>query len=323
VAEQGELFPFVSIVIPAYNATRTIRMCLDSILQQDYPKDRCEVIVVDNNSKDGTPEIVKQYPVTLVYEHEQQGPHAATNSGIRAAKGEILVFTDSDCIAEQGWLRAMVKPFEDENVVGVGGRIEAYQPTSRVEKFLAYEVKPFANCVQMADSFPAALLTGNAAWRAEVIRAVGLFNANLYTGSEVDLSWRIQWHTGKKVAQAEGAVVYHLFSPNVRRLFRHFQIYGYSEVILATMYKDMPGYPRTPSKQLHLMLSQCRSILIYMASFFYRSITAPFRRKGWDYVTSPLLWLVSETGSIYGKLEAMWQTRYYRKQFWANGPKVI
>jgi len=314
---------FVSIVIPAYNAARTIRMCLDSILRQDYSRDRYEVIVVDNNSTDGTPEIVQQYPVKLAYERQLQGPHAATNAGVKEAKGEILVFTDSDCIAKQGWLRAMVKPFEDENIVGVGGRIEAYRPITRVERFMAEEIRPHVNCVKMSDSFPVAVLTGNAAWRTDAVRAAGLFNANLYTGAEVDLSWRIQWQTGKRVVPAEDAVVYHIFSPNVRRLFRHFHIYGYSEVILATMYKDVPGYPRTPGQQWRLMLRQCRSIAIYIASFVYRSITAPLRGKGSDYVTSPLLWLVSEAGNLYGKLEAIWQTRYYRKQFWADGPKVI
>ncbi len=323
MADQEKQLPFVSIVIPAYNASRTIRDCLDSILQQDYPRDRFEVIIVDNGSKDDTPEIVKRYPVKLAYERKLQGPHAATNTGIREAQGDILVFTDSDCIAKQGWLRAMVKPFEDENIVGVGGRIDSYKPTTRVERFMAEEIKPHANCVKMSDSFPVAVLTGNAAWRAKAVHAAGMFNPNLYTGSEVDLSWRIQWQTGKTVAHAQDAVVYHVFNPTLHRLFRHFFIYGYSEIILATLHKDKPGYPRTPAKQWRLMFSQVRSIFIYIASFVYRSLSAPLRRKEWDYVTSPLLRMISESSNIYGKLVGMWHTRYYRYQFWANGPKVI
>lgn len=323
MADAGGSFPRVSIVIPVFNSRRTIRHCLDAVLQVDYLKDRYEVIVVDNNSSDGTPEIVQTYPVKLVYERKLQGPHAATNTGIRHARGEILVFTDSDCVPEKGWLRAMVAPFADPNIVAVGGQIEAYQPKTRVERFMDQEIKPFANCVQMDNSFPVAVLTGNAAYRADAVRAAGMFNANLYTGSEVDLSWRVQWQTGRKVVHAKDAVVYHMFTPTVRRLFRHFRIYGYSEVILGTMYKDVPGYPRTPRKQLRVMLSQCRAIVTYMVSIVYRCITGPLRGKGSDYVTSPVLWLVSETANVYGKLEAIWLTRFYRRQFWLNGPKVI
>jgi cellulose synthase/poly-beta-1,6-N-acetylglucosamine synthase-like glycosyltransferase len=322
-AGRGDSLPFVSIVIPVYNGARTIRLCLEAILQLDYPKERCEVIVVDNNSTDGTPEIVSRYPVRLLYERELQGPHAATNTGVRQAQGEIIAFTDSDCVPEKVWLRALVAPFADETVVATGGRIEAYQPASRVERFLAEEIRPFKNGVRMSESFPASILTGNAAYRADAIRAAGLFNANLYTGAEVDLAWRVQWLTGKKAVHVPEAVVYHKFSPSVRRLFRHFRIYGYSEVLLGTMYKDLPGYPRPPRKQLRVMLSQCRAIFTYLASLVYRSVTAPLRGRGMDYVLSPALWLVSESGSICGKLEALWATRFYRRQFWANGPRVI
>jgi len=322
-ASRDDSLPFVSIVIPVYNGTRTIRLCLDAIQRLDYPRERYEVIVVDNNSTDGTPEIVSQYPVRLLYERELQGPHAATNTGLRQAQGEIIAFTDSDCVPEKGWLRALIAPFADEGVVATGGRIEAYQPTTRVERFLQYEVRLFRNCLRMTDSFPASIITGNAAYRADALHQVGLFNANMYTGAEVDLAWRVQWTTGKKVVYMDEAVVYHIFTPTVRRMFRHFRIYGYSEIMLGTLYKDVPGYPRPPQKQLRMMLSQGRALLTYVASFAYRSLAALFRGRGGDYVLWPALWLVAESGNICGKLEALWATRFYRKQFWADGPRAI
>lgn len=321
-ASRDDSLPFVSIVIPVYNGARTVRLCLDAILQLDYPRERYEVIVVDNNSTDGTPEIVSQYPVRLLYERELQGPHAATNTGLRQAQGEIIVFTDSDCVPETGWLRALVAPFADEHVVATGGKIEAYQPASRVERFLA-EARPSKNCLRMSESWATSIVTGNAAYRADAIHAVGLFNANMYTGSEVDLAWRVQSTTGKTVVYVPQAVVYHIFSPSVRRMFRQFRIRGYSEIMLGTLYKDAPGYPRPPRKQLRMMLSQGRALLTYVASFVYRSLTAPFRGRGGDYVLWPVLWLVAESGSIYGKLECLWATRFYRKVFWADGPRVI
>jgi len=316
-------FPTVSIVIPVYNGMRTIRNCLDAILAVDYPQNRYEVIVVDNNSRDGTPEVVKHYPVKLVYETKLQGPHAATNTGLREVKGEIVVFTDSDCVPEKEWLRRMVAPFEDPDVVAVGGQIEPYEPQTRVERFLGNEIRPFNNCVEMAPGFPKSVLTGNAAYRTQAVMDVGMFNPNLYTGSEVDMAWRIQWKTGKRVASAPDAVVYHMFSANVKRLFRHFKIYGYSEVLLATLYKDMPNYPRNSKVQAGVMLKQVRALFTYLGSIVYRGIVGRLRGKDHDYLTTPVMWLVAESGSIYGKLLCMWHTRYYRKQFWLNGPKVI
>jgi glycosyltransferase involved in cell wall biosynthesis len=313
----------VSIVIPAYNAARTIRKCLEAIGAQTYPRPCYEVIVVDNNSADDTPHIVGEYPwVRLAYERAIQGPHAATNTGVCEAQGDILVFTDSDCVPETNWLATLVAPFADPDVVAVGGRIETYAPTSRVEKFLD-RMHPFTNCVRLTPTFPASIITGNAAYRAQVFRDAGMFNANMYTGAEVDLAWRVQWATGKQAVYAPDAVVYHQYNPSVRRLFRHFRIYGYSEIVLGTLYKDRPGYPRPPHIQIGIMLRQVWALFTYVVSFFYRCIkTLP---HGWDadYVFWPVLWLVAESGSIYGKLEGMWATRFYRKNFWEQGPCPI
>jgi cellulose synthase/poly-beta-1,6-N-acetylglucosamine synthase-like glycosyltransferase len=323
VPELPGYFPTVSIVIPVYNGIRTIRYCLDAIMQVDYPRSRYEVIVVDNNSSDGTPEVVRQYPVRLAYETILQGPHAASNTGLRLAQGEIVVFTDSDCVPEKEWLRRIVAPFADPEVVAVGGQIEAFEPRTRVERFLGNEIRPFQNCVQLAEGFPKSLLTGNSAYRRSVVMDVGMFNQNLYTGSEVDMAWRVQWKTGQRVVYVNDAVVYHMFSSEIKRLFRHFMIYGYSEVLLATLYKDMPDYPRNSRAQIKIILSQMRALFTYLASILYRSITGPLRGKDGDYISAPILWMVAETGSIYGKLLCMCHTHYYRKQFWVEGPKVI
>ncbi len=318
-----DLLPSVSIVIPVYNGMRTIQACLDAIFQQDYPRDRYEVIVVDNNSTDGTPEFVQKYPVKLVFERQIQGPHAATNTGVREAQGEILVFTDSDCVPEPDWLRHLVAPFADKTVVGTGGRIEAYKPSTPVERFLD-QMKPFKNAYQATPDFPAALITGNCAIRRDDFIAAGMFNPNMYTGAEVDLSYRVQLQTGKRVVFVPEAVVYHIFSPTVKRLGRHFYIYGYSEILLGTIYKDVPGYPWTPIEQIKIMLRQFRALLTYLASFGFRVISFPFRRTlPEDYFLTPLLWFWVELNNLRGKFEGLWVTRFFRRKFWEKGVRVI
>jgi glycosyltransferase involved in cell wall biosynthesis len=313
---------FVSVVIPVYNGKRTIERCLEAVLAQDYPPDCWEVVVVDNNSTDGTPEIVSKYPVRLVYERQIQGPHAATNTGVRAAQGDVLVFTDSDCIPDQGWLRAMVAPFADRQVVAVGGRIEAYQPKTLIERFLQKE-SPFVNCLRLSDDFPASIITGNAAFRADDFRRVGMFNANMYTGAEVDLSYRIQLQTGKRAVYVEQAVVYHMYTPTLKRFHRHYRIYGYSEIMLSTLYKDIPRYPLPPGAELGVMLKQVRALFIYSGSMLLRSVRRLLGKANNEDIAWPGLWFVAESGSLIGKAQALWDTRFFRRRFWEDGVKVI
>ena len=116
--------PTVSIIVPAYNAEKNIAELIKSLLNQDYPKELFEIIVVDNNSTDRTKEIVKQYPVKLLEENAVQSSYAARNKGILTAKNEILAFVDSDCVATPQWVKEGVKELVSESADLVGGNVE-------------------------------------------------------------------------------------------------------------------------------------------------------------------------------------------------------
>ena len=122
----------VSVVVPAYNAGRTIDACLKGLLTQSVPPEGYEVIVVDDGSSDETREIVGKYGVRLI-EQPRKGPAAARNRGVMEAKGQIVLFTDADCEPTENWIAEMVRPFDDPEVVGVKG----VYLTNRVASFLA------------------------------------------------------------------------------------------------------------------------------------------------------------------------------------------
>jgi len=112
----------ISIIVPAKNAANTLKACLQSLLNQqgllfgmDY-----EVILVDDGSSDETAAIGIEMGVKVISQ-QNSGPAAARNAGAKAAKGEILLFTDSDCIPQPDWCIQMIKPFDDPEVVGVKG----------------------------------------------------------------------------------------------------------------------------------------------------------------------------------------------------------
>lgn len=94
----------VSVIIPLFNVEKYVEQCIDALLGQDYPEDRYEIIGVDNNSTDRTAELVSGYPRVRFIKERKTGAYAARNSGISAAKGKIIAFTDGDCVPQRDWI---------------------------------------------------------------------------------------------------------------------------------------------------------------------------------------------------------------------------
>jgi len=119
----------VTVVIPTYNRAALIGQTLESTVNQTYPKDKFEIIVADNNSKDNTKEVIEEWSkksdVNITYLFEpRQGAHFARNSAAKLSKSEILYFTDDDMIAEKDMLENIVKVFDlDYNIAVVGGKV--------------------------------------------------------------------------------------------------------------------------------------------------------------------------------------------------------
>src|ERR1041385_9092278 len=96
----------ISVIVPVRNDSR-IQQCIESLLQQDLPKEEFEVLVVDNASNNvELKKLIEAYPVRYLAEN-QTGSYAARNRGIRESSGSILAFTDADCIVPAQWLRTM------------------------------------------------------------------------------------------------------------------------------------------------------------------------------------------------------------------------
>lgn len=301
--------PTVAVIVPVYNGAVTIARCIEALLAQTYPRDRYEIIVVDNNSTDGTDDIVKRYPVTLLYEREIQTSYAARNRGIRHAQGEVIAFTDADCVPTPSWLETIIIQFSDSGVNGVAGQMEPGTSLGLVGEFLA-ATRPV--CSRMSGNL-LAILTANAAYRRQILLDVGLFNAALHTAGDVDLAWRVQLRSNGKVVEAPTAIVHHQYGNTWGELYHRYSRYGYSEVLLDTMYRGQVFYPRVSEQQLRQMARQVWALFTYMASFIWRLLQVPL--KGWNskYNLWPILWFVAEGGTLVGKLRALWVTRWFRR----------
>lgn len=119
--------PFVSVIIPSYNSEAVIAQCLEKILEQSYPRNCYEVIVVDNASTDASAAIIKSFPVKYWYE-ARPGPAAARNSALKQARGEYILFIDADCLASRDLIANHIQAhralkLKDPAVKVIGGGI--------------------------------------------------------------------------------------------------------------------------------------------------------------------------------------------------------
>lgn len=125
--------PFVSVIMPVRNEADFIRTSLGAVLSQDYPQDRTEVLVVDGDSEDGTPEILEEFqkrtPGLMVLKNVKRIVAVGLNQGIRAAKGEIIVRVDGHCVIEPGYVSECVRVLETKQADGVGGSISTIGET--------------------------------------------------------------------------------------------------------------------------------------------------------------------------------------------------
>jgi glycosyltransferase involved in cell wall biosynthesis len=116
----SKILPSISIVIPTYNSEKFLPLCLQSINDQDYPKDKLEIIIIDGGSTDRTIDIAKGFGVTKILHNSLRTGEAGKAIGVKVAINEIIAFIDSDNILDgKDWFKRMVKPFQEEEIAGV------------------------------------------------------------------------------------------------------------------------------------------------------------------------------------------------------------
>ena len=234
---EGAALPSVSVVVPVLNGEATIAACLHAILSGDYPTDRRQLLVVDNGSTDRTAEHVGGFPVEYLRE-PRRGPARARNLGIEGSKGEVIVFTDADCLPSTAWLRELVRPFEESDVGGVAGEILPFPPHTAAERYAARIRHLSPERYLRRPIFPFAV-TANLAFRRDVFTTVGVFDTRSPRGGEsTDFCTRFFRETGKRLALARKAVVFHRHRSSAAELFRQQWGYGRGHAYLYIKYSD-------------------------------------------------------------------------------------
>jgi GT2 family glycosyltransferase len=221
--------PKVSVVVCSYNGAATLDECLRSLVALEYPD--YEVILVDDGSTDRTPEVAARFPRVRYLRQPNMGLSGARNVGAEAAAGEIIVYTDSDCVADETWLLYLVQAMQDQEVDAIGGPNLPPPTDSWTAKCVAASPGGPSH-VMLDDRFAEHVPGCNMAFRRDALLAIGGFDAQFrQAGDDVDVCWRLL-DAGKRIGYAASAVVWHHRRNTVRAYLRQQKGYGRSEAML-------------------------------------------------------------------------------------------
>ena len=242
----------VSVIIPAKDAEKTIGECLQAVISQRELYFEYEVIVVDDGSQDRTADIAANFGVQVVRQ-QNAGPGGARNTGVAKARGEILAFTDADCVPVPEWLFHLVGAFDDPQVAGVTGTYRTHQieliPRFVQQEYAAkYRRTARSEVIDLVD-------TNSAAYRREIFLANGGFNDTMTVVEDVELSFRLA-SQGYRLVFAPDAVVYHYHGPDIRTYVRRKFRNGYWGWFLSRKMprKSVQNTHNPPSQYVQIVL---------------------------------------------------------------------
>jgi len=246
----------ISVIVPTYNRASSLRITLESFGRLSVPSDlKWELLVVDNNSTDGTPEVIEvaaksaSFPVHYVWE-KRQGRSAALNAGIAVAKGDIIAFTDDDVILQPDWLSSLKTTFDRFDCAAVAGRVVPSWSRPKpawlqVEGQFAVVNFDLGEEIREVRTPP---LGANSAFRREIFAKYGRFRLDLgvcgskhtVTCDDTEFGNRLI-EAREKIVYNPRAVIYHPVDPE-RTTKKYFLSWYYYNGVSLTRTAGLPSH---------------------------------------------------------------------------------
>lgn len=220
----------VSIIIPVYNDWKRLSLCLNALSEQSFSKERFEVIVVNNNPYDTNPLDLEIADNCKIITESKPGSYAARNTAIKIAKGEIIGFTDSDCIPDKNWIKSAIEHLANNNTCSrIAGKIEIFFKSAKPSRIELYDkIFAFNQKGYVHDS--GTCVTANLFTYQYVFEKIGYFNEDLMSGG--DFSWGTLAHAkGYKINYVENVVVNHPARGNLKELIKKEKRVGGSQAL--------------------------------------------------------------------------------------------
>lgn len=275
---EDEAYPKVSIIVPVKNGASKIKDLLDSLMQVDYDRNKLEIIVVDGCSTDGTREIVAQYPVKLLTE-EKTGVNTARNTGIKNSTGEIIAFTDHDCVVPKNWVKKIVENLEDSKIACVGGQIlryyddflARYADESIIPVMRIFKKKVIMDKISSPVNYPVGC---NFAVKREAVEKTGFFDERFQYGfDELEFAERV-CENGYKILLTPEILVRHKHRSTLTGLLKQAFRYGQGGGLVS----KIRGVNSTLSKWVLLSIA---SFTLWFLAILALIIFMVFTRSAW------------------------------------------
>ncbi len=216
----------ISVIVPFYNEEGYVEQCVQALLSQDYPKERYEVILVDNNSSDRSAEIVRRYPGIKLLSEGLQGDFAARNRGLAAATGKLVAFTDSNCAPEKDWLRGIAAAMLDPGLGIVLGRVQFACDSAPLSMMAAYESEKAAYILSSNNKEIYVGCTSNMTVRKALFDRIGPFSPVFRNSDIVFVRKAVDEHSCGVVGYFPEISVRHLEISDLRGYYRKLLTYG-------------------------------------------------------------------------------------------------
>lgn len=222
--------PIISVIIPCRNEEKFIGRCLDSILNQDFPKENLEILVIDGRSEDKTREIIKkytgQYSFIKLLENPQRFTPFGLNIGLREARGEIIIRMDSHATYQKDYLSKCLKYLKETGADNVGGVIKTLpQKNTLIAKAIALSLSHFFGAGSSYFRIGSKKLREvdtvfGGCYKKEVFEKIGPFNEKLIRSQDIEFNKRLK-KAGGKILLVPEIVAFYYPQPNLSGFFKH------------------------------------------------------------------------------------------------------
>jgi len=230
----------VDIIIAARNEARHLAECLHMLQEQNYPRERIRIFVIDDGSADDTAEIACRADVEVL-KGAGRGQASARNMAIRAGSGDLIAFLDAHCIVDANWVRSMASAFTDYRVGGCLSRIDYRADDPRVQALLDHDSVSFSkhylgDTVRGKTNLYPWVITAACMFRRTAIEEQGGFDESLSACEDTEISWSVI-SLGYQLAYLPQAIAVHYEQRSLWSYIFKGRVYGRGAAEVAARYR--------------------------------------------------------------------------------------
>jgi len=210
-----------SVIIPTHNRSKSLLRTLDSLICQTTPPEKYEILIIDDESVDDTEAQIAKYQIQNTkykiryFKIKHSGSAAAKNYGIKQSKGEIIFFTDDDCIIPENWMEVLLNGYRIyPNIVGAGGWYMPPEDEKRFFQKTGHKINLLFNSLyadekKFIETFPTCVaLIPNVSYKRDILEKIGGFDEKISALGSPELKYRVMFKEKQRILYVPTSVIH-------------------------------------------------------------------------------------------------------------------